>query len=226
MPVFDVNTDEHIELTVKLNNLHRSAFPVAVRETLNDVAFETKKVLPSIASGKFITRNKAFFRAFSGVTRARGFNLSNMKSVAGILPDKGGKGSKIAEGLEKQETGGTIKGKKLIPHDKGRIRGSLDGRLRRKHRFEKIKIGNTKKKNQGKLNYILIKKGSKGTVFEIKRIGKKQKLTPVYNYRSSPNSRVKRTSFMKTSAFIAVKKISGFYIKNAKIRFEKELKRK
>ncbi len=39
----DVNTDSAIQLTAKLERLHRSSFPSAVRNTLNDAAFDMKK---------------------------------------------------------------------------------------------------------------------------------------------------------------------------------------
>jgi len=218
---FDINTKSSIDLTVKLGKLHRSALPVAVRGTLNEMAFETKKMLPQTASRKVITRNKSFFRAFSSVERARGFNINGMESIVGINPDKG---SKVAEGLEKQETGGAIQGRKLIPHDKGRTSGSHGKRLKKKHRFGNIRIGDVKKKGQGRVNYLLIKKGGKGTVFEIRKAGKKQKLTPVYSYRSTKISRVQKSPFMKPASLMATKKIDEFYRKNAERQFKRLLR--
>lgn len=221
MGSFDINTKAHIELTAKLGKLHRSALPVAVRGTLNDLAFETKKNIPETASRKFTTRNPSFFRAFSSVDRARGFDINSMTATVGINPSKG---SKVAEGLEKQETGGAIQGRKLIPHDKGRVSGSHSKRLRRKHRFGNIKIGDSRKKGQGSINYLLIKKGSKGTVFEIKGTGRRRKLTPVYSYRSSKTSRVQSSPFMKPASIMAMKKINTFYRIQAERQFKRLLK--
>lgn len=39
----NVNTDATVALTNKLEKLHKSAFPVAVRSTLNSAAFDMKK---------------------------------------------------------------------------------------------------------------------------------------------------------------------------------------
>ena len=41
--ILNVNTDAVVALTNKLEKLHRSAFPVAVRSTLNSAAFDMKK---------------------------------------------------------------------------------------------------------------------------------------------------------------------------------------
>lgn len=218
---FNINTKDHIKLTVKLGKLHRSALPVAIRSTLNDVAFETKKWIPKTASRKFITRNKSFFRSFSSVNRARGFNINTMSSQVGINPSKG---SRVADGLEKQETGGSINSRKLIPHDKGRVSSSHQKRVKRKNRFQNIKIHDTRKKGRGKVNYLLIKKGGKGTVFEIKKAGKKQRLTPIYSYRNTKKSRVKASPFMRPASLIAQKKLPLFYIRNAEKQFKRLLK--
>lgn len=217
---FDVNTKALIELTAKLGQLHRSALPVAVRGTLNDAAFETKQRVPQLASRKFITRNRGFFRAFSSVNRAGGFNINTMRAEAGINPEKG---SRVAEGLEAQETGGAIRGRKLIPHDKGRVSGSHRKRVRRQNRFSNIgKIADSRKRDKtGSADFLLIRKGSSGTVFKVQQTGRKRKLTPVYHYRNTKVSRVKPSPFMKPSAYLAMKKMPDFYLKNA----EKQIKR-
>lgn len=218
---FDINTEAAIKLSAKLGKLHRSALPVAVRGTLNDAAFETKKNIPQIASSKFTTRNKSFFRAFSSVQTARGFNIDSMQAVAGINPAKG---SLVAEGLEKQETGGIIKTRKLIPHDKGRVSGSYAKRLRKKHRFENIKIAKAGRKRKSSSKYLLIKKGGKGTVFEIRKVRKKQKLTPVYSYQNKTTSSLTSTPFMRPATMIARNKMLVFYKKQAERQFKRLLK--
>ena len=215
---FDINTKAMIDLTAKLGELHRSALPVAVRGTLNNAAFETKRRIPQTASRKFTTRNRSFFRAFSSVNKAGGFDINTMKASVGINAQKG---SKVAEGLEKQEKGGAIKGRKLIPHDKGRVSGAHNKRVRKKNQFAGIKIHDAKKKQSGRINYLLIKKGGKGTVFEIKQTGRKRKLVPVYHYRNTKVSRVKPSPFMRPASIIASKQMGKFYAEQA----ERQIKR-
>ena len=217
---FDINTDEFIELTSKLGALHKSALPVAVRGTLNDAAFETKKWIPITASRKFVTRRKFFFRAFSSVQTARGFDINSMKSIVGISPDKG---SKVAEGLEKQETGGTLIGRKLIPHDKARVSGSHKRTVRNKHYLSNISNMSTPKNRRKGSEYLLIKKGGSGTVFKIQKRARGSKLVPVYTYRNTKKTRLMPTPFMRPATWIATKKIPRFFHKQASRQFKKAL---
>lgn len=214
----DVNTDAAIQLTAKLERLHKSAFPSAVRNTLNDTAFEAKKIVPKIANEKMTIRQKNLFSRFTIVEKAKGFDVRNMASKVGI---DGSTKSKLADGLEKQETGGNVNSRKLIAHDKGRISGSYGKKLKSKNQFSKIgNIASSKNRKKGS-KHIMIKKGSsKGTVFEVN--GKK--LTPIFVYRKSKISKLKARPFMKPSAEKASKKLEGFYKNNAEFQFKKFLK--
>tara|TARA_R110000822_G_scaffold123489_3_gene257902 strand:+ start:12703 stop:13365 length:663 start_codon:yes stop_codon:yes gene_type:complete len=220
MPSFNVNMDKVIGFTAKLERLNRSAFPVAVRQTLNDAAFETKKLVPKMASQQFTTRQKNFFNAFSVVNKANGWDVNRMMAVTGINADKG---SEVADGLEQQEIGGSIEGRKLIPHNMGRISGSHSKKLSTRHRFRNINIATPKNRKAG-AKYIMIKKGGGGTVFEMKRLKSRTKLTPIYVYRRSKKSNVKRSPFMAPAASMAALKMPDFYINNAEYQFKRALK--
>lgn len=212
----DVNTDASIQLTAKLEKLHRSAFPSAVRNTLNDAAFETKKLIPEKASSEFTIRQKNLFKRMSIVQKANGWNVNNMVSKIGI---DGSKGS-LSDGLEKQETGGNLEGRKLTPHNMGRISGNYAKKLKVKNQFSKIgKIGTKNKKVKGS-KYFRIDKGSKGTVFE--NLG--NKIVPIYNYRSNPVSNLKKRPYIQPSALEASKRMEQIYFKNAQFQFKKHLK--
>jgi hypothetical protein len=212
----DVNTDASIQLTAKLEKLHRSAFPSAVRNTLNDVAFETKKLIPQKAEGNFTIRQKNLFKRMSIVEKAKGWNLNSMVSKVGIDGSKGG----LSDGLEKQETGGNLKGRKLTPHNMGRISGNYAKKLKVKNQFSKIdKIGTSKKRVKGS-KYFRIDKGSKGTVFE----SKGKKIIPIYNYRSNAVTNLKKKPFIAPSAKDAINQIEIIYNKNAEYQFKKFLK--
>jgi hypothetical protein len=212
----DVNTDASIKLTAKLEKLHRSAFPNAVRFTLNDAAFESKKLIPEKASKEFTIRQKNLFKKMSIVEKAKGWNINNMVSKVGI---DGSMGS-LSDGLEKQETGGNLKGRKLTPHNLGRISGNYAKKLKVKNHFSKIdKIGTKNKREKGS-KYFRIDKGNKGTVFE--QQGKK--IVPIYNYRSNPISKLKKRPFLQPSALEAAKRMEQFYFKNAQYQFKKYLR--
>lgn len=135
----DVNTDAAIQLTAKLEKLNKSAFPSAVRNTLNEVAFQHKALIPKVAKHKFdYSRNKTFFRAITNVEKASGFDVNNMKAVSGLNPNAlGGKANKVIDNLEKQETGGVVDGRKLITHKNSRVGNSFGGRTQSTARHEK-----------------------------------------------------------------------------------------
>jgi len=245
MPSFDVNTDGAIQLTAKLEKLHRSAFPVAVRETLNDAAFKTKKLVPKVAKSKFTTRQKSFFRAFSTVDKAKGFDLRSMKATTGINSKKG---SDVAKGLEKQEFGGNIQGRKLIPVDTARVSKNSSKKVSSRNRFKglgktiRIKGGGNKgtrashfvaavfkAKSLGGDNFIL-SSGGRGMLYKInrakkyKRGGLNMKVTPLYAYRNSKITSVSRSPFMEPSAKLASKEMGKFYEKQAEKQFKRLLK--
>lgn len=102
----DVNNSEVKNYSDKLRKMHRSNFPVAVRQTLNDLAFDVKKnTLLESADHEFILRNPSFFKSHSGVEAAKGWDIKAMKSEVGIIA----KGSEVAMELRKQEFGGKSK---------------------------------------------------------------------------------------------------------------------
>lgn len=246
MATFDVNTDESIKLTVKLNKLHRSAFPVAVRGTLNDAAFETKKNVPKVANRKFTTRQKSFFRAFSTVDKAKGFDLRNMRATSGI---NSAKGDEVAEGLEAQEFGGTIMGRKLIPMDSARTSNSHAKKLRKKNQFRQLGktvrmrstggrgtrksrfVASVMKANSLGAKNMIITTGGRGTLYRISGVSQsirtrkiKFKMQALYHYRNTKFSRVQPSPFMEPSATLAAKKMDKFYKKQADRQFKRLLK--
>lgn len=215
----NVNTDAAIQLTAKLEKLHRSAFPSAVRNTLNDMAFEAKKQIPIEAKDQFTIRQKNLFNRFSIVEKASGFNVSSMVSKVGIDANVN-RGNEVSKGLEKQEKGGSIVGSKLIPHNKGRLSGSYQKKMPKKRWLANIDIG-TQKKKVVSAKYVLIKSQSKGTVFEINN---NKKLTPVFTYVKSRNKSIQKRQFIQPAVKTATSKAEMFYKNNAEFQFKKHLK--
>jgi hypothetical protein len=213
----NVNTDASIQLTAKLEKLHRSAFPSAVRNTLNEVAFNAKKIVPKKASYNFTIRQKNLFNRMTLIDKAVGFNVKQMMSKIGVDGSK----ESLSDGLEKQETGGVINGRKLIAHDFARVSNSPSKKVKSKNLFNKIgKIGTAKERVKGS-KYFRIKKGSKETVFERKS---KSKITPIYVIRQTNKSKVKAKPFINNSAIKASKEMENIYEKQATYQFKKYLK--
>ncbi|WP_181899556.1 hypothetical protein [Flagellimonas nanhaiensis] len=222
MGAFNVNMDAAIALTAKLERINRSAFPVAVRQTLNDAAFTTKKMVPKVAAQKFTTRQKNFFKAFTIVNKAEGYNVNRMVAETGINSNKP-RGTKVAVGLEQQEKGGTVMGRKFVPHNKARVSGSFHKKVSKLNLLTSLKYGTPKSRIKGS-NIILIKKGSKGTLFRVRNLKTKTKLTPLYTYRRTKKSRVDSRPFVSPSATFARSKMLEYYKKNAEFQFKRALK--
>ena len=106
MQQFSVDTTEMREFKRKLDKISKSAFPVSVRKTLNQTAYEMRtKTLPQSFKDEFIIRRPNFIKYVSGFTKCQNtFNVNSMVSEAGILEGK----SLAGDRLELQERGGII----------------------------------------------------------------------------------------------------------------------
>lgn len=130
MAQFNINTDAAVRWTNKLEKLHRSALPVAIRNTLNSAAFDVKqKTLLTETSSEFVNRNKTFFKAKSRVLKAKGFNTKTMSASVGFI---GADKNQAVEDLEKQERGGQIGGRAFIPIDTARVSKNNSKNIRKK----------------------------------------------------------------------------------------------
>jgi hypothetical protein len=97
------------ELAGKLQQISRSSFPVAIRQTLNSAAFDVKKTtMPKESEKAFENRSKNFFKANSKVIQANGFNVNTMQSEVGFYENKLKNQSTnyAVKDLEQQENGG------------------------------------------------------------------------------------------------------------------------
>lgn len=105
-----IDSSELKKYEKKLNDLHRSAFPNAIRSTLNDAAFEMKKnnLHTSAARNFKNTRSKTFFKRFSAVNKAKGWKINEMYSEVGMLDMGQASARKAVENMSMHEKGGII----------------------------------------------------------------------------------------------------------------------
>ena len=239
---FNVNAEAVIHLTAKLERLNKSAFPSAVRATLSDGAFEMKIKNIAISAGKNMTvRNKTVFKKFTGVERAKfNRNVESMSATVGFIPKDGIKGSKVPEGMEKNEVGGTDDdGMMYLP--KTRTSNDRDRLVRRKSRYNKANIikgrVRTKKSVSNTMNmissfeekkptYVTTKKGKfLVQVTDMKHDFVKNK--PIFTLdflmrdRKKFKAKAKATHFNREAAQKTQKQLEGFYLKNAEFHFAK-----
>lgn len=233
--------------TEKLKRLHRSDLPLAIRATLNDMAFDVKKnTLLQSADKEFILRNRTFFRKVSGVKKATGFNIQNMKSEVGIVPH----GLHAAENLTKQEYGGTIQDRSMIFMDQARISKQKQKKVRRNSYLgTKGLVGGRPLKGYGnrsrKSNFVaaaaigykenknVLWKTKRGfTLYEIRGFkfsGKGQNrraninAVPLASFEYNRNVRVISRPFLRKASMITHAKQINFFILNARKRIDKAL---
>lgn len=215
----DVNTASVIKFTDKLEQISKSALPVAVRLTLNSAAFETKRLVPIVASSNFITRNKSFFRSLTIVNKAGGWDINSMQSEVGLNNTK----DKVVSGLERQESGGIIKGRGLIAMDTARVSKNHNKKISGANQLRNIKLSNSRRKGTG-TGFVMIKKGNKGTIFKTKSNGGKRNLIPLYSFSKGRQVSIKRSPFMEPASLKAQQRIPFLFIKEAEKQIKRHLK--
>lgn len=245
--VLDINTKAAIVMTAKLERMGKSTLPVAIRTALNSAAFDVKQnTLLDSAEDNFIKRSPNFFKAFSKVDKAEGFNVNTMKAVVGMT-ERGLKGENnyAVEDLEKQEKGGTIPSRQFIPLDTARG-GNSKSLVKPKNRLSQInKIVNAKnmmgKTKGAKFVQAVLKAGVGGYVIGSTNKGEnilwrvnslksnlkdksfRPSLTPLYDYSPKRKVSVKATHFMREAAIKSGNQMERFYLMAAQKQFKKLL---
>lgn len=247
--ILNINSDAAVIFTNKLEKLHRSAIPVAIRGTLNDTAFKMKKTtMPKKAKLMFEERQPNFFKANSRVEVAIGFDVKSMASTVGFVSSglHNTATNYAVKDLEKQEHAGTIKGRSFKPLPAARRGGT--GNVRANSRISQLlKAGNVIDARDsrrsgsganGKMQQFIkasLHAGAGGYVLggkilwrvkAIERIGRNTKFTKekLYSFTKSGTATVKATPFMRESALEVQKEMEFFYKLQATKQFEKALR--
>ena len=234
--IININSDALVQLSNSLERINKSAFPMAVRETLNSAAFDVKKRTLLLSSERnFVKRQPNFFRANSRVEMAQGWELRGMKALIGMV-DLGGNNYAVDD-LQQQEHGGDIDGKSFIPTDQARG-GSNKKLVQRKNRLSQIKRVRNIDKIAGRVGgkYIfrrMVYKAGVGAHVIYKNMlwridslaGKDIKMTALYTFRKGRSVSVKSTNFMKEATLDSAKRIDDFYLIAAEKQFERQLRK-
>lgn len=239
MSKLNINTDAAVIFSNKLEKLHRSGLPVAVRTALNSTAFDVKKkTMPLSARFNFEERKKTFFKATSRVEMAKGFNLNSFRSIVGFI---GGGKNQAVRNLEQQERGGSIGGRNFIPIDSSRVGKSHSKAVRKQNTLRDIRgiVDARRAKGRNKrekfIKSVMHAKTGGAVLSEhegktilwrvnsIKGRGKNRfKLTALYSYKAGRDAKIKKsTNFMEKASNASSKKMEKFFIIEAK----KQIKR-
>ncbi len=231
---FNINTSEIVQLTNKLEKLHKSAMPVTVRGALNDVAFYMKKnEVAKAFDRQFIVRKKTFIRSHTSVNKSLNtFDIKKMSSEVGIIKSK-----PVSEGLKNQELGQKTKKTKHIPFiDKGKT----PVRIGKSH-LKQVSKGKRLSQISGAININGIKNpfknqkfikaafsGGKGTIIKyndtlgVVRAAKKTKtgifikFERLYSISKENTVKLNKAPFLVPAAKQAFKKMNYFFIERAK----------
>lgn len=244
--VVNVNSSALVKFTNRLEQMRKSDFPIAIRQTLNKAAFNVKQVtMPESTAAIFDKRNPNFFKANSKVQMAQGFDVPSMKSVVGFVSTNLQYNTKAVRELEQQEYGGTIEDRDLIPTESARTGNNatpvrpmnrlktIGNRIKnainvkdisgpsRRYRFTKAAI------KAGKGGYIIAGL-RRMMLYRIESISRKFgrtfiKQTPIYSYRQGRSVRVKQTKFMRQATLVSARRLNKFFIDEANRRFKKAM---
>jgi hypothetical protein len=227
---FDINMTEVIGFTNKLSKLHKSALPLAIRSTLNDAAFEAKKVLPLVWDKNFTVRKMSFIKSHARVNKSPNtFNIKSMVSEIGILKGKSKAGNRLAF----QEVGGIIESH-FMPRDVARDGSTRSGKISKRAYFQRNNIRKANNKQQFiKMAYMNAKSNKsdliwyKDLVFNVDSFSSSGgqldiKYDVLYSTKESKVS-IEGRGFIRKSAKLAIPKMPTFYRKNAEFRIKKEM---
>lgn len=228
--ILNINSDAAVKFTNTLEKLHKSALPNAIRSTLNSAAFDVKQnTMPAKAKSEFVNRSPNFFKANSRVEMAKGWDVSQMKSIVGFTENglQGGNNYAVKD-LEQQEYGGTIKSKSFIPTDEARSSGSNAKPVRPVNRLSNVKnVVKAGKKGAKKSDFVksaihagvgghVIGNFIKKKLFRIDSIKKsrgaiKIRKTAIYSFEEGRSVQVKATGFMRSASIQSANKMEMFY---------------
>ena len=213
---FDLKIDTHElkQLVSKLNKLHRSALPVAVRGSLNDTAFYMKQnTLPERFNAVFTVRKPSFLKSHSTVVKSSNtFDVNKMKSECGIIKGK----SKAGNELAIHEKGGEIKGRGLVPQAAVKVSQDIKKLVSKTYYYTKFKAAKKGIVRRDKKKTII--KTDKGLI----QFEPGGKFTPLYVFTTS--KKYQRNEFIKPAGLMSSKKMPGFFKSQAERQFAKYLK--
>lgn len=236
MIVLNINSDAIVAHTARIEQIGKSALPVAVRGALNRAAFDVKTDTMPKSAKRFTQRSPTFFKSQSKVKPAQGFDIKTMQSEVGFIPASGAKESGGAtEDLEQQEHGGKIGHRAFVPLKAARAGSSYNRRVSNKNRMAALrsKIKDAKKSgaatDKGKWFSSAIHAGVGGVVIsntnprQLRRINKIMRKggntiigsTAIYSVEKNRKVKIKATNFMRKASNESAAKVERYFIEEA-----------
>lgn len=235
MPIrLNINTDDVVGLTRKLERMGKRSLPKAIGSTLNRLAFETKKEIPNTYNKKgFEQRQKNFIKFTSRFQKVKGFDIKKMQSKAGIADVTNSSASK---NMEQQEKGGNID-KTFTPTDQARIGKSNSRKVKKKNRLSSgFKIPDKGSRFRVKTKKAFVKEGAalakKGggilvfgkAVYRVVKLTKNKKkplkVEHIYNENQTKKVKIKGRHLVSDTGVKVGRNAGKFFAEAAKRMFK------
>ena len=241
----DINANDAVLFSNKLEGLRKTALPYAVRNTLSNTAKDVKTKTMIATSGKsFIKRKPQFFKYASTVQFAKGTDINTMNAKVGFRDIPNDKGRAV-EDLEKQEHGGTIGGRTFVALKEARAAKSWHRSVKKRDRIaalnkivdsEDAKGSSPKQRftksviHAGKGGLVRGNQKARNIVFRVNKIVRKRGdtsagLTPLYSVDKGRKVEPKATHFMRTASMRSAKKMPDIFKHEAQRQINRILAR-
>lgn len=211
-----IDTNELQHYKKRLEKMGRSDFPVVVRQTLNEAAFDMKqKTVPRVFARTFIMR-RDFIGKQTVVNKCiNTFAINDMMSEAGISNKR-----EIGKRMALQEDGGVINDR-AVPMNSTRAGGNRQSKQLATYYYKKFKkLPNGHSPSQ---KGIQVKRRKKTTYIKTDN-----KLMAVHAggkwetmYKLEGSIRLKRKAFVAPAGLESGEKINMFFVNFAKKRIKK-----
>lgn len=141
-------------LAFQMKEMHRAVLPNAVRFTINDLSFDVKKsqMLPAIKRiNGFDVREPNFFKKFSGVEKAKGYDIHTMVAEVGMMPSlaSNAETKNAIERQKQQDIGGNVQ-REHIPLYNSRSSGKRSKKVQNANFWKNITVWRTVPAGDGK----------------------------------------------------------------------------
>lgn len=226
----EFTSDKLVGFSLKLAKVHRAALPNAIRFTLTDSAKDVKfRTLKKHANKQFDVKKQSFFRAFSAYEPAKGFNISKMKSTAGMIK-KAGKSVASTE-IGQQQHAGIVHHKSYIKAQKPKVSSKtfIDARKKKPLKTEGNNYAKTFIEALKTDTPMLVTKNKRGVLVKAVKLGKTKKKPFITKIISGYEGgrKIKLTDirpFLNNAALESGKLLDKNFVKHAKKQVAKFLK--
>lgn len=221
----NIHIEDHAikEVSKRLQRLHKSDYPLAVRGAINAVAKDMKEnTLQASFNKNFNISRRTFLKSHSGYTLSPNtFDINKMVSYCGIMRGKMDISSySSGERLELQERGGQMQDR-AIPFSRNGVGEAYRGKNEKSTIHTAYFYKHFKNKPKG----VLLRHKGKTIIKTNKAIllATKGKKGLEILYLLNKNPRIKKNPFIQPASDISHTKIDNFFFKEAQKRFDKLL---